>query len=531
MTKAKPGPVRCAIYTRKSSEEGLDQAFNSLHAQREACEAYIKSQAGEGWKALATAYDDGGFSGGGMERPGLKALLSDVKARRIDVVVVYKVDRLTRSLADFAKMVEQFDGAGVSFVSVTQAFNTTTSMGRLTLNVLLSFAQFEREVTGERIRDKIAASKAKGMWMGGMPPLGYDPPVDLATRSLALNPAEADRVRLIYNRYLALGSVAELRRELERAGVRSKAWTSRAGKPVGGGPFSTGALFYLLRNRVYLGEIVHAGQRYPGSHPAIVTPEVFDAVQKLLAENTVRRTTRVTRASSALLKGRLFDADGALMSPSFGYGRGGKLYRYYVSAPLCQGSTRKSADTAPRRIPGPPLDALVQGWLNRLGVAPDAPGLRVDVPQQGLELAFGPTALGKGLTADIALSRVQGRLAKGEHAWVDGDLIRVASPVKLQFRGGRSWLTGGAADPTAPKPNPSLISGLRRAHQKLGAVLAGEGSVESEYERNLARFALLAPELQRRILEGRHPRTLTLQQLVRIKLPLAWADQAALLEG
>jgi site-specific DNA recombinase len=532
MSKPKSGPVRCAIYTRKSSEEGLDQAFNSLHAQREACEAYVKSQAGEGWKAIKTAYDDGGYSGGAMERPGLKALLADVKARKVDVVVVYKVDRLTRSLADFAKMVELFDAAGVSFVSVTQAFNTTTSMGRLTLNVLLSFAQFEREVTGERIRDKIAASKAKGMWMGGMPPLGYDPPVDLATRSLALNPAEADRVRLIFDRYLALGSVAELRRELERTGIRSKAWTSRAGKPVGGEPFSTGALFYLLRNRVYLGEIVHAGQRNPGSHPPIITPELFEAVQKRLADNAIRRTTRVTRASSALLKGRLFDADGALMSPSFGYGRGGKLYRYYVSAPLCQGSTRKSADTAPRRIPGPQLDALVQGWVERLGLASELhESVRLHVPAQGLTLTIAPEAIGKGMTAEAALARLQPKLTAGEHAWAEEDRIEIASPVRVQFRGGRSWIIGGAADPTTPKPNPKLISGLRRAHQKLAAVLAGETTIDTEYDRNLARLAFLAPDLQQRLLEGRHPRTLTLQQLVRTDFPLAWSDQAALLGG
>ncbi|MEP6968616.1 MAG: recombinase family protein, partial [Pseudomonadota bacterium] len=246
--------LRCAIYTRKSSEEGLEQGFNSLHAQREACEAYVLSQAGEGWNAIATAYDDGGFSGGSMDRPGLRKLLEDIDRGRIDVVVVYKVDRLTRSLADFAKIVEAFDAKGVSFVSVTQAFNTTNSMGRLTLNVLLSFAQFEREVTGERIRDKLAASKKKGMWMGGVPPLGYDRPTDQLTRALVVNPVEADLVRLIFRRYLELGSVHALQRSLEAEGLRSKFWTTTKGVTKGGLAFNRGALFHLLKNRIYIGE-------------------------------------------------------------------------------------------------------------------------------------------------------------------------------------------------------------------------------------------------------------------------------------
>ncbi|WP_246450470.1 recombinase family protein [Sphingomonas rhizophila] len=252
---------RCAIYTRKSSEEGLEQGFNSLDAQREASEAYILSQACEGWVALPELYDDGGYSGGSMERPGLQQLLVDVRAGKIDVVVVYKIDRLTRSLADFARIVETFDAAHVSFVSVTQAFNTTSSMGRLTLNVLLSFAQFEREVTGERIRDKIAASKAKGMWMGGLAPLGYDLPTN-GSRALVVNEAEAEVVRSIFRTYLDLQSVHRLLVHLEQEGIRSKMRVTAKGRKLGGQPFSRGAMFHLLQNRVYVGDIVHKSQTF-----------------------------------------------------------------------------------------------------------------------------------------------------------------------------------------------------------------------------------------------------------------------------
>jgi len=273
---------RCAIYTRKSSDEGLEQGFNSLDAQREACEAYILSQVGEGWSALPHTYDDGGYSGGSMERPGLQALLRGIRAGRVDVVVVYKIDRLTRALADFARIVETFDAHEVSFVSVTQAFNTTSSMGRLTLNVLLSFAQFEREVTGERIRDKIAASKAKGMWMGGLAPLGYDLPVG-GSRALIVNPIEAETVRFLFRRYLELGSVYKLIQELDAQGIRSKVRVTAKGETLGGGSFSRGAMFHLLQNRVYVGDIVHKGERYDGQHEGIVEPGLFDGVQAMLA--------------------------------------------------------------------------------------------------------------------------------------------------------------------------------------------------------------------------------------------------------
>src|SRR4030088_3268184 len=281
MARSETPKRRCAIYTRKSSEEGLEQEFNSLHAQREACEAFIKSQRHEGWICLPQAYDDGGLSGATLDRPALQQLLADIQAGKIDAVVTYKVDRLTRSLADFAKIVEIFDAKGVSFVSVTQQFNTTTSMGRLTLNVLLSFAQFEREVTGERIRDKIAASKKKGMWMGGVPPLGYQ----CRDHKLIVIPREAETVQHIFRRYAALGSVRLLQQELDGAGIRSKSWVSTAGRCWGGKPLARGALYTMLRDRIFRGEIVHKDQSYPGEHEAIIDPALWDAVQARIAEN------------------------------------------------------------------------------------------------------------------------------------------------------------------------------------------------------------------------------------------------------
>jgi len=302
--------VRCAIYTRKSSEEGLEQEFNSLLAQREACEAFITSQRHEGWVCLRTGYDDGGFSGATMGRPALQRLLADITAGRVDIVVVYKIDRLTRSLADFAKIVEILDARSASFVSVTQQFNTTTSMGRLTLNVLLSFAQFEREVIGERIRDKIAASKKKGMWMGGVPPLGYR----VRDRKLVIVDSEAEIVRSIFRRYAELGSVRLLKAELEAQGRNSKSWTSAAGRVIGGRPFSRGALYLMLRNRSYRGEIVHQGQSHPGEHMPIIDQPLWDAVQMRLAGNTAKRNSGTRTQQPSLLAGMQFDAEGNRMT-------------------------------------------------------------------------------------------------------------------------------------------------------------------------------------------------------------------------
>src|SRR6204780_4421925 len=326
--------LRCAIYTRVSTEHGLEQEFNSLDNQREASEAYVKSQAHEGWKLIRTHYDDGGYSGGSMERPALQKLLGDVRARRIDVIAVYKVDRLTRSLADFAKLVELFDAHQVSFVSVTQAFNTTTSMGRLTLNVLLSFAQFEREVTGERIRDKVAASKKKGIWMGGSIPLGYR----VQDRKLLVVPEEAATVKMIFERYLALGSMLKLLEELRSKEITTKLRILTTGRTIGGIPFTQGPMGYLLGNRIYLGEIVHQGQSYPGEHEPILDRPLFEAVQNLRAENLVKYRAKQA-ASNALLLGRFFDDAGNVMSPTYSRKRGLR-YRYYTSRALVEG--RKS---------------------------------------------------------------------------------------------------------------------------------------------------------------------------------------------
>jgi site-specific DNA recombinase len=320
---------RCAIYTRKSSEEGLEQEFNSLAAQREACEAFIRSQRNEGWVLARTRYDDGGFSGGTIERPALQRLLADLRAGRIDIIVVYKVDRLTRSLADFARLVEIFDAQGASFVSVTQQFNTTSSMGRLTLNVLLSFAQFEREVTGERIRDKIAASKKKGMWMGGNVPLGYD----ANERTLVLNPAEAETVRRIFDLYRELGCVRRVKQEADRLGLRTKCNMTADGTKRGGRPFSRGHLYGLLANPIYTGQIAHKGELYPGQQPALIDNETWTAVRNQLAANTSDHRHRAKAAEPSLLAGLLVDARGERLTPSHAI-KQGRRYRYYVSAAL-----------------------------------------------------------------------------------------------------------------------------------------------------------------------------------------------------
>jgi site-specific DNA recombinase len=343
---------RCAIYTRKSHEEGLEQDFNSLDAQREACEAYITSQKHEGWKMLPDYYDDGGISGATMERPALKQLLADVAAGRVDVIVVYKVDRLTRSLSDFAKIVDVFDKYSVSFVSVTQQFNTTSSMGRLTLNVLLSFAQFEREVTAERIRDKIAASKKKGMWMGGNVPLGYD----CVDKKLVVNEAEAATVRYIYQRYAELGSVASLREVLKEAGIVSKIRISKAGRSSGGVIFYRGALYHLLQNRLYLGDIVHKELCFPGNHHAIVDQDLWDQVQTRLASNRIECQSGKSAKEPSLLAGLIFDDQGIRMTPSHAVKKG-KRYRYYVSRSLINGP-RADAPKG-RRTPAGEIEQLV----------------------------------------------------------------------------------------------------------------------------------------------------------------------------
>ncbi len=525
--------VRCAIYTRKSSEEGLDQAFNSLHAQREACEAYIKSQVAEGWKALPAVYDDGGFSGGNMDRPGLVKLLADVDRGKIDTVVVYKVDRLTRALSDFAKIVDRLDGAGASFVSVTQAFNTTTSMGRLTLNVLLSFAQFEREVTGERIRDKIAASKAKGMWMGGTLPLGYDAPTDLQTRALVLNPVEAETVRIIFRTYIELGSVHALEARLEAEGVRSKLWIAKHGRAVGGVRLSRGALFHLLKNRTYLGEIPHGEKSYPGSHPAIIEPEVFEAVQAGLGTRRSAWRERPLRSATMSLRGLLFDADGVPMSPSFTHGKNGQVYRYYVSSPLQLGRPVKQNPDAIRRVSAPEMERLLRDQLTAPLGAPEDAGLdtmlgsvkRVEIEAEAVRVTL--------LRARVARTA----LSQCEPVHDDPKRVVLSLPVRCRIRGGRTWVLAPAGSEAGRKTrrDPVLIRGLRQAHRVAAGIgwRCADGTVdlqtgrspESAYIRKLCRLAFLAPDIQRLILEGRQPAGTNLEMLVHVAIPTSWPEQ------
>ena len=365
----KPTTIRCAIYTRKSTEEGLDQAFNSLDAQRESCESYIASQRHEGWVDMPDRYDDGGFSGGTMERPGLRRLIEDAQAGRFDMVVVYKVDRLSRSLLDFSRMIEMFDNNGISFVSVTQSFNTNTSMGRLTLNLLLSFAQFEREIASERIRDKVAAMKRRGMYLGGVPPLGYD--VDREAKKLVVNETEARLVRRIFKRYLALGSATELARELNRAGHTTKAWVTKAGREIPGKPWNKSHVYRVLNNVHYLGDIPHKGEVYPGEHTAIIPRATWDATQKMLAANTQSGASNPRAKTPAMLKGILRCGHcGTSMGATFAR-KNGKTYRYY----LCLQARKSGYGECPvRTLPAGDIEALVMGQVRRVLQAPEIVG-------------------------------------------------------------------------------------------------------------------------------------------------------------
>jgi site-specific DNA recombinase len=357
--------VRCAVYTRVSSDERLAQKFNSLDAQRTAGEAYVASQSAEGWLLVPDRYDDGGVSGATLARPALKRLLADVEAGRVDVVVVYKIDRISRSLMDFAKLIDIFEQYDVTFVSVTQQFNTTTSMGRLTLNVLLSFAQFEREVIGERIRDKFAASRAKGLWMGGIPCLGFD----VRNRKLVVNPAEAELVRLIFRRFLDLGSALLLIRELNAQGYRTKSWTTQAGTFREGRPFEKGTLYKILRNPVYIGLATHRGQNYPGAHEPIVDRLLWDRVHEVLASNARRRGNEARARTPAPLRGLMRCTHcSSAMTPTHTRRPNGKLYRYYI----CLGASRRGHDTCPvRSIAAAEVEGLVLGQVRRLLASPE----------------------------------------------------------------------------------------------------------------------------------------------------------------
>ena len=508
--------LRCAIYTRVSTDQGLEQDFNSLDAQREASEAYIKSQAHEGWRLVRDRYDDGGFSGGSMDRPALQKLLIDVQARRIDVIVVYKVDRLTRSLADFAKLVETFDAHGVSFVSVTQSFNTTTSMGRLTLNVLLSFAQFEREVTGERIRDKIAASKKKGMWMGGVVPLGYR----VEDRALHIVDDHAAIVRSLFRRYLEAGSVVCLKQSLDAEGLRIPIRIDGAGRSTGGGLFSRGHIYKLLSNPIYVGRIAHKGQVHEGQHPPIVDQDLWDRVQQSLREHLgSARTKRTRQSSEALLAGKLFDDRGNRMSPTWAR-KGPKRWRYYVSQAALQGDKSKAGSIV--RVPAAEVEALVTEAVGKLSA--DRPASQTDIRDRIDRVAIG------GTTIQIRLSEV----GEGDDSVKTLTLPWTApSPYRRReiIQGASDATTG--ARPMRANARAILIEALGNAHRWLDELLSDPrqtletlASREGKTERSIrmtVSLAFLAPDIVKAAVEGRLPRGYGLKRL--IDLPLAWPDQ------
>jgi DNA invertase Pin-like site-specific DNA recombinase len=563
MTRTKV--VRCAIYTRKSSDEGLDQEFNSLNAQRESCEAYILSQKAEGWSALRDQYDDGGYSGGTLERPALQRLLKDIEAGRVDVVVVYKIDRLSRSLMDFAKLVDVFDRKGVTFVSITQSFNTTTSMGRLTLNVLLSFAQFEREVAGERIRDKFAASKKKGMWMGGVVPLGYD----VANRKLVVNEAEAEMVRMIFKRYLALGSVRLLRDELERKKIISKVRALKNGSHHGGVPYDRGALTHILKSRTYIGEVAYQGASYPGEHNAIISRQLFDAVQSKLAAGAHEHRRPTNQPSKAKLSGLLFDDRNNPMRPVYTSKQGGCRYCYYQSAAIGKG--RPALAGSITRVPAAPIEELIDQTLGRLDLAlrsnngvpavagagakgltapVPAPVRRIEIKAQTIAFSLNRDAVFEswrerddaddGCRASKLLSRYAGRLTPGESLTEEGDALLLTIPVRAKFRGGRTQVLSaqGSVASASPQSDPALIKAIARAHAWTGILLRGEAKSIADIARQVSKhrgdiapilkLAFLSPDITRAILEGRQSPTLTLTRLLNSEIPLSWAKQAEL---
>ena len=509
----KTGPLRCAIYTRVSTEHGLDQDFNSLDNQREAAEAYIKSQAHEGWRPAPGRFDDGGFSGGSLERPALKELLRLVTSRRIDVVVVYKVDRLTRSLADFAKLVEVFDAHGVSFVSVTQAFNTTSSMGRLTLNVLLSFAQFEREVTGERIRDKIAASKQKGIWMGGVVPLGYR----VESRALHIVEEHAVLIRMIFTQYQELGSVMKLHRQLSDTGVVAPERTDGAGRMSGGKPFSRGHLYRILANPIYAGRLGHKGKVHEGQQPAIIAPSSFDAVQARLATNDHGK--RQTGAVSAhLLAGRICTADGKLMTPSHA-SRGQTRYRYYLARSVLDGSP---AASSVRRIAAPAIEAVVLAGLRR---ATRAGAGMSDVDLIGAHL--------KQVT--VHADRLDVELAGEEE-----EITLAWSPASARRRRDIIVPPGQAGDRLRPmkvEDRARILRAIAKARGWMRDLIEGriDGSgtlamretVTERSVRMTLSLAQLAPGIVKAIVEGRLPRGIGVCDLV--ELPASWTEQERML--
>lgn len=529
-------PVRCAIYTRKSSEEGLDQAFNSLHAQREACEAYIESQKSAGWTILSRTYDDGGISGGHTDRDALQALLGDIDAGKVNMVVVYKIDRLTRSLADFSRLVETFEKAGVSFVSVTQQFNTSTSMGRLTLNVLLSFAQFEREVTAERIRDKIAASKKKGMWMGGLPPLGYD----CADRKLVINQPEAETVRTLYRLYLKCGSVRALKEQADRRRLTSKRRTFKSGRVCGGTAFSRGALYHILSNPTYLGRICHKDETYVGLHEPIITASLWSAVQTWLAKGAVRKGAGNSLEQKSPLAGKLFDETGDRLTPSHS-NKAGRRYRYYISSRLTKGETRDDGKTW--RLPAGEIESLIAdairghliGGLERSESASleehlsftDMSKELADADQNSLlDLVATASLRGRNWLVELDSSKLALLPFHG--------LLRASHRVEIPFKRRRKGVeTKLITQSRKSHVDNRLIDKISKSHRYWSAICSGRSiadiaraeGVTPNWISEVVNLAFLAPDITEACLTGRHPPELGATAIVLGRVPMDWNDQ------
>lgn len=528
--------IRCAIYTRKSSDEGLEQEFNSLDAQHEACAAYIASQKHEGWKLANARYDDGGVSGGTLERPGLQALLADIDAGLIQMVVVYKIDRLTRSLADFSKIVERLEAAGASFVSVTQSFNTATSMGRLTLNMLLSFAQFEREVTAERIRDKIAASKKKGMWMGGMVPLGYDAVQTGAKRRLAINTQEALIITglfELYNQYTCLRRVEEA---ATHNGWRSKRHCFASGKTRGGGVLTRGAIHKILTNPIYIGQIRHRDQTYSGQHDAIIDMALWEHVQtKLQATSQKRRGSPDCSNSPAPLKGKLFDETGDMLTPTHTR-KTGRILRYYISNRLI-----KAKDPSGWRLPAKQLETALAGALSshltgpkfRAALAEQTGHMETGLHTQS-QFAEQDTSniLRLIARADLSQDKISVTLEPEQFTTsIPDDLLSLQLPLRIRRRGQEQKLIFGDNVPT---PDPNLAKTLADAHHWLKQIKSGtplaqiagaEGKPQS-YIRKRLKLALLSPRIQSAILKGSAPTHWTQTLFIKsTKTPADWSEQ------
>ena len=533
--------IRCAVYTRKSSEEGLDQDFNSLDAQYEACAAYIASQKHEGWKLLPQRYDDGGVSGGTLERPNLQRLLVDVDGGLIDMIVVYKIDRLTRSLSDFSRLIERLEKADCSFVSVTQSFNTSTSMGRLTLNVLLSFAQFEREVTGERIRDKIAASKKKGMWMGGLTPLGYDHQTQ--PRGLIINQAEAETVREIFNLYDQYGCLAKVARLAEQRGIRSKYRQFKGGRKVGGAIMSRGQIHFVLTNPAYIGLIRHKQETHPGQHEPIVDKELWDRVQQELQDASARPRDSKGGDAHSPLTGKLFDDRGRRLTPTHAQ-KSKRRHRYYVSSHLVKGSVDDKRDGW--RLPAMPLERLVidairehcKTYAQRLLSSPDAGTLQQaskklsDVAEEDaacLTMLERISVAPGTLRVQLSAARLTEQLQLNIDA-IESDRLVFMIPFTLRRRGVELKLLSGTSK---TQPDQTLIRAIALAHDWLFEIKAGRSVVDLANGRNTSDapirkrlpLAFLSPKIVAAVLEGTQPVDLTLKKLMARQIPLDWAEQ------